>query len=136
LTTAIQVKHGMEGVEVFTRTGAVHGSVVIVTVPLHVLQTASVEFDPPLPDSKVQAIHGLAMGTQIRVMLRFAARFWPEGKYCLGYTSEQRGEWPEYFSATFEEDTTDADTLFAIISGEYALGMFTPLALGSLMSIR
>ena len=78
--------------------------------------------------------------TQIRVMLRFATRFWPEGKYCLGYTSEQRGEWPEYFSATFEEDTEDADTLFAIISGEYALGTCicprTPLVLGLLRSIR
>ena len=71
---------------------------------------------------------------------RVATRFWPEGKYCLGYTSEQRGEWPEYFSATFEEDTEDADTLFAIISGEYALGTCicprTPLVLGLLRSIR
>ena len=61
-----QVKHGMEGVEVSTRTGAVRGSVVIVTVPLHILQTGSVEFDPPLPESKVSAIHGLAMGAQVK----------------------------------------------------------------------
>jgi hypothetical protein len=54
---------------------------------------------------------------------RFATRFWPEGKYCLGYTSEQRGEWPQYFSASFEEASADSDTLFAIISGEYALAL-------------
>jgi hypothetical protein len=41
-------------------------------VPLHALQTARVEFEPALPDSKVRAIHGLAMATQIRVMLRCA----------------------------------------------------------------
>lgn len=54
----------------------------IVTVPLGVLQApfgafGSIDFDPPL-DGKARAIAGMAMGSIMRVVLRFKTRFWTE----------------------------------------------------------
>jgi monoamine oxidase len=61
----------------------------IVTLPLGVLkapvgQSGSVQFTPPLPPSKLDALDKLEMGQVIRVTLRFRERFWenlsPPGK--------------------------------------------------------
>ena len=53
----------------------------LITVPLSVLQLESTEepainFDPQLPDWKLQAIQGIDMGTALRVALQFTDRFW------------------------------------------------------------
>ncbi|MCU1442944.1 MAG: oxidoreductase [Cryobacterium sp.] len=49
---------------------------VIVTVPLGVLQSNSIEFNPPLPFSHRGAISALGMGIQDKVVLRFDRPFW------------------------------------------------------------
>lgn len=49
---------------------------VIVTVPLGVLQTQSIEFTPPLPFSHRGAIAALGMGVLDKVWLRFEEPFW------------------------------------------------------------
>jgi monoamine oxidase len=51
----------------------------IVTLPLGVLQNGSVEFDPPLPESKLEAIHGLKAGVLNKLALVFEKEFWPRG---------------------------------------------------------
>jgi monoamine oxidase len=49
---------------------------VIITVPLGVLQSNSIEFDPPLPFAHRGAIGGLGMGMQEKLVLRFDQPFW------------------------------------------------------------
>ena len=54
---------------------------VVVTVPLSILRTESgkegaIEFDPPLPLYKREALEKLEMGKVIRLVLRFRERFW------------------------------------------------------------
>lgn len=49
---------------------------VIVTVPLGVLKSGSIEFDPPLPFGHRGAIDALGMGNQEKVVLRFDQPFW------------------------------------------------------------
>lgn len=53
---------------------------VLVTVPLSILKTSqepgAVEFIPPLPQEKVDALDKLEMGAVIRIVLRFRDRFW------------------------------------------------------------
>ncbi len=49
---------------------------VIVTVPLGVLQSDAIEFDPPLPFEKRSAIAALEMGAAESVWLRFDEPFW------------------------------------------------------------
>ncbi len=61
----------------------VEADAVVVTLPLGVLQAQSVEFSPPLPDYKLEAINGLAMGTENRVAMLFDAPFWPETPHFL-----------------------------------------------------
>lgn len=51
---------------------------VIITLPLAILQKGVVQFDPPLPDWKTEAIHALGAGHVNKVILRFKERFWPE----------------------------------------------------------
>lgn len=66
-----------------------HAPRVLVTVPIGVLQaapreTGAIEFSPPLPRDKLNAIAGLEMGKVIRVVLHFRERFWerirPQGE--------------------------------------------------------
>ncbi len=49
----------------------------VITLPLGVLQANDVQFSPPLPDRKRQAIQKLGAGPVGRVVIRFKERFWP-----------------------------------------------------------
>src|SRR5581483_6655431 len=48
----------------------------LITVPLGVLQSGSIQFSPELPTEKRNAMAHLAMGKVMRVNLRFRERFW------------------------------------------------------------
>lgn len=50
----------------------------IVTLPIGVLQSGDVRFEPALPPATREAIAGIAMGPVLKVALVFAERFWPE----------------------------------------------------------
>lgn len=55
----------------------------LVTVPLGVLQApvgqeGAIEFDPPLPDSKKQALSQLFSGPAVRIVYQFSKPFWEE----------------------------------------------------------
>lgn len=54
------------------------GRAAIVTLPLGVLQSGAVTFDP-LPPALQRALAGLAMGSVARVTLLFDRRFWEDG---------------------------------------------------------
>jgi monoamine oxidase len=63
--------HNAEGASTFSAACA------LVTLPLEVLkQPARVQFIPPLPREKLDAMKKLEMGKVIRVVLRFRHRFW------------------------------------------------------------
>ena len=54
---------------------AIEATAVIVTVPLSLLQSEAIQFDPPL-EAKAEALAGLAMGPVHRVMLRYPTAIW------------------------------------------------------------
>ena len=67
------------GVSVRTGDGTtLEGTHVIVTIPLGVLQTGSVEFDPPLPNDRRAAIHRLGMGRTEKLICRFDQAWWSD----------------------------------------------------------
>jgi monoamine oxidase len=78
------IYHDDEGVEIETTDGTFEGDRVIVTLPLGVLKSGDVEFDPPLPDAKQAALDRMAMGTLDKVALRFPALFWPKALHSFG----------------------------------------------------
>ena len=60
---------------------SVLASSVVITVPLGVLKAkpgaaGAIQFDPPLPAEKINALDKLEMGEVIRVVLQFRERFW------------------------------------------------------------
>jgi polyamine oxidase len=85
----LEIAHGSAGVTVTTSAGRHDGDQVVVTVPLGVLQSGSIRFDPPLPDIE-QWSGRLAMGNLEKVVLRFDHRFWPANVRRLAFVSEHR----------------------------------------------
>ncbi|KAE8282267.1 Lysine-specific histone demethylase 1B [Larimichthys crocea] len=49
---------------------------VLVTVPLTLLQKNMIQFNPPLPERKLKAIHSLGAGIIEKIALQFPYRFW------------------------------------------------------------
>lgn len=49
----------------------------ICTLPVGVLASGSVRFEPALPDGKEAALRDLQMGPVLKIFLRFSERFWP-----------------------------------------------------------
>ncbi len=71
-----RVEYSDKGVRVTTSEESLEGSHAIVTVPLGVLKAGAMEFDPPLPQPKAEAISKLEMGSFEKVALTFRERFW------------------------------------------------------------
>src|SRR5438094_5494872 len=74
-----------EPVTVVTDRGRFHGDAVICTLPLGVLKAGTVEFTPPLPAAKEDAIARFGMGNLTKVVVHFERPFWPRDQYAFGY---------------------------------------------------
>jgi len=70
---------------------------VVVTLPVGVLKTESVVFDPPLPDEKQGVIDRFGMGLLDKVVLEFPYAFWDQAFDSFGYISEDRGYWAQWY---------------------------------------
>ena len=88
---------------VFARNLALESRAVLVTLPLGVLQAGAVVFDPPLPASKLEAIHALQAGKAFKMVTSFRAlhrgkSFWPEGMAFLASALDSQLHWPTSLS--------------------------------------
>lgn len=72
----------------------------VVTVPLGVLKSGDISFEPALPKTKAAAISGLGMGLLNKTYLRFDKPFWPEDVDWLEFLGPKPGEWAEWVSFT------------------------------------
>eukprot|EP00742_Colponemidia_sp_Colp-10_P007272 GILJ01007818.1.p1 GENE.GILJ01007818.1~~GILJ01007818.1.p1 ORF type:complete len:1106 (+),score=173.52 GILJ01007818.1:69-3386(+) len=113
------VSYTSEGVRVVTRKGHVfNADYCIVTLPLGVLKRGDIQFSPPLPPWKQEAIQRLGMGVLNKVMLAFDRRFWPTDIGYIGHASDIRGE---FYIFVDLEATTGKPILLALIAGSFAL---------------
>ncbi len=85
-------------VKVITQDGEFMADHVVITIPLGVLQSESVQFTPALPSAKRTAIAKLGMGVLNKCYLRFARAFWPPDVDWLEYVAARHGEWTEWVS--------------------------------------
>lgn len=83
VVTRIETGDGL--VRVVTGQGAFTADKVLVTLPLGVLKSGAVTFDPPLPEAKRSAITRLGFGTLNKIALHFPEPFWPQEQYAFGY---------------------------------------------------
>ena len=65
---------------------ALESRAVLVTLPLGVLQAGDVVFDPPLPSSKIEAIHALQAGKAFKMVTSF--------RPCTAASRSGPKEWP------------------------------------------
>ena len=85
LNTAVtKIKWNKNGVELHTKQKIFYAKAVIITVSIGVLQSDCIEFDPPLPNSHLQAINSINMGYAERVYLPCAVRDdWVNGYFLV-----------------------------------------------------
>ena len=108
-----------DGVEVYTDDNQYYASHVIVTVPLGVLKSDMIEFNPPLPTEKQQAVSRLEMGNLEKVILRFDEAFWQaEGVKGFSWLDHENGELTGEFPAIIDiSEVAGAPTLVAFYGG-------------------
>ncbi|KAL9269730.1 Polyamine oxidase 2-like protein [Drosera capensis] len=82
------VFHRLKGVRVTTEGGSSFiADAVVVAVPLGVLQSNLIKFEPRLPEWKERAISDLGVGIENKIVLHFENVFWPNVEF-LGVVSE------------------------------------------------
>ncbi len=72
---------------------------VVVTLPLGVLQSGAVTFEPALPDGVAGSIARLGMGRYEKLITRFDRVFWPADAAFLRFLSEPASRFSFVFSA-------------------------------------
>ena len=66
-------------VVVHTTRGAVRAQRVLTTVSIGVLKAGAIQFTPPIPADKQDAIDGLGMGFIAKILMCYDRAFWPDG---------------------------------------------------------
>ena len=89
-TPVARIEHGESGVRVESGLETFEADRVVVTVPLGVLRSGALEFDPPLGEDHDSAVQRLAMATIEKVVLRFPERFWPEAVWQIAHVDQGR----------------------------------------------
>lgn len=101
LEQVVQAVHwGESPIRVVTDRAAFTADQVLVTLPLGVLQSGTVRFEPELPTAKQAAINTLGMGLLNKCYLRFAEAFWPTDVDWMEYIPAVPGAWTEWVSFT------------------------------------
>ncbi|KAK8150299.1 hypothetical protein G3M48_002869 [Beauveria asiatica] len=102
---------------------------VVCTVPLGVLKHGDIEFDPPMPDWKIQAVERLGFGILNKVILVYDKVFWDSDRHIFGVLKDasdpqstsqhayraSRGRFFQWFNVT---NTTGMPCLIALMAGD------------------
>ncbi|MGH9026061.1 MAG: flavin monoamine oxidase family protein [Acidimicrobiia bacterium] len=84
----------------------------VCTLPVGVLKSGAVRFEPDLPVRKWRALGGLEMGAVLKILYRFRERFWPDDLTMLGCDGPVRLYWTPLYG---RDDA--APVLTAYVSG-------------------
>lgn len=115
-TPVRQISWNEKGTTVHTAAGEIlETERVIITLPLAILQSQDVIFDPPLPAWKVAAIHGLGAGHVDKLILKFKKPFWPANLNEVMTTEKSQLWWRPGWGREQE-----APILTALIAGKSA----------------
>ncbi|KAJ6813127.1 putative polyamine oxidase 2 isoform X1 [Iris pallida] len=83
----IKVVRGKMGVEVTVENGKTFSAdAAVIAVPLGVLKSKTIKFEPRLPEWKEEAVTDIAVGTENKIVLHFDKVFWPNVEF-LGVVS-------------------------------------------------
>jgi len=77
---------------------SLEGPAAIVTVPLGVLKSGAISFDPPLPDAHARAVSALGFGVLSKSFFRFNRRTWNADNAFYQFIGTEPGLWAQWFS--------------------------------------
>ncbi len=107
-----------EGVTVVDADGeAMKADRVVVTIPLGVLKTGAVAFEPPLPEDKRTAVEAIGMGLLDKVWLRFEEQFWSDEALMWTRVAPAGEPFTEWFNLA---PLTGRPVLLALLGGPLA----------------
>ncbi|NEQ71443.1 MAG: FAD-dependent oxidoreductase [Symploca sp. SIO2D2] len=112
----VEIKYGNQEVVVTTENNSFSGAAAIVTLPLGVLKSNTVKFNPPLPPAKQQAIKRLAVGLFNKVVLLFPQQFWDKQEI-IGSISQNPTNFHYFLNYAHYQDKP---VLIAFTGGSYA----------------
>jgi lysine-specific histone demethylase 1 len=120
--TVKQIEYREDGVRVTVEGGQVFKSdMVLCTVPLGVLKSGSIVFDPELPEQKLAAIQRLGFGLLNKVAMVFPHVFWDEDIDTFGCLNKESSKRGEYFLFYSYHSVSGGAVLIALVAGEAAL---------------
>lgn len=95
------------------------GANLIITLPLAVLQSGNVRFEPPLPSEKQAAIAALNMAPALKLIYRFDEPILPCEIAAL-YSAQNP---PMWWTPTYGHDSVNGQVWTAFVTGDYARQM-------------
>jgi polyamine oxidase len=98
--------------EVFCATQAA-----VITLPIGVLKSHYVRFDPPLSPRKLQAIARIGVGVMNKIVLVYKRSFWPREALVIGATSSEWGKYPWFLNL---EPLLGLPAVICFLIGEFA----------------
>jgi monoamine oxidase len=114
------IEYGDDGVTIITNQGEFEAYYAVITLPLGVLRSGDVTFDPELPRRKTQAIERLHMGVLNKCYLRFPRVFWDEDTTIINYIAEEKGRWVDWYNFY---PVNGEPILLAFNSGEFGTAL-------------
>ncbi len=105
------------GVVVETGRGSFSARHAVVTVPIGVLQSQRLTFDPPLPEGVAAAVSTFRMNAFEKIFLRFPERFWDEDVYAVRRQGKAARWWHSWYDLT---GISGEPTLLTFAAGECA----------------
>ena len=121
--TVSKIKYNDDGVEVTTAGKETFtADYVLCTFSSGVLHSGSVQFDPPLPDWKKEAIYRLRPVNLAKIFLKFPSDFWDDNEWILHVSLPSPSQnYPAFFDLDRAGFFPGSTTLFAGVTGDQAL---------------
>jgi monoamine oxidase len=104
-TPVDRITTGPDGVALSTPQGELRARHAIVTVPVGVLRSGALRFDPPLPEPNAGALSRLTMNAFEKIVLRFDERFWDKDVYAVRRQGEPGAWWHSWYDMTPPDGT-------------------------------
>lgn len=90
---------------------------VLVTIPLGVLKSNSITFNPALPEKKLEAISSTEMGVVNKFVMIWHSAFWDVNLQYIGYTPETKGKFNYFLNI---KKFSNINGLMAFTYGDFA----------------
>ncbi|KNA06004.1 hypothetical protein SOVF_185090 [Spinacia oleracea] len=119
--TVDSIRYGDDGVLVYAGGQEFRADMVLCTVPLGVLKKGHIEFVPPLPQKKKDAIDRLGFGLLNKVAMLFPYNFWGRELDTFGHLSEDPSRRGEFFLFYSYSSVSGGPLLVALVAGEAAI---------------